>query len=254
MLLDLASSIGTEPLDGIVSKQTRDEITRLARHLNDLVVFARPVDLAVDDVVEELLGRVAVEGSETRQELVQDHAHRPPVDRLAIALSQYDLGREILRCSAYLLVVEFLAVVIAHEARVAVVVVVTTVVVIKAAECNVATLVEARGQIHEADLGETEIGEFDVSERGNEQIVGLEVAMNDAVVVQVLDCECGLGEIGARDVDGKRTHVLDQRGHVATLDVLHHHAQVLACLERAHESHNEWIVRECHDVTFREHL
>ena len=43
-------------------------------------------------------------------------------------------------------------------------------------------------------------------------------------------------------------------GHVAPFYVFHHHAEVFACLECAHKRHYEWVVRECHDVTFGEHL
>ena len=91
-------------------------------------------------------------------------------------------------------------------------------------------------------------------QRGYKQIVGLEIAVNDAVAVQVLDGERGLGKVDARHVERQRPHVLDQGRHVPPLHILHHHAQVPPRLERAHERHHERVVRERHDVPLHEHL
>lgn len=51
---------------------------------------------------EELLRSVAEERDATHQELIQDHAHGPPVHRLPVALTQDHLGRDVLRGPAHL--------------------------------------------------------------------------------------------------------------------------------------------------------
>ena len=47
-------------------------------------------------------------------------------------------------------------------------------------------------------------------------LVRLEVPVDDAVVVQVLQRQHRLGEVHARHVHGQRAHVLQERGTVAT--------------------------------------
>ncbi len=93
-----------------------------------------------------------------------------------------------------------------------------------------------------------------MAERGDEQIVRLQVTVNDAIVVEILNCQSGLGEVCASHVEWQGAHVFYERCHIAALHVLHHHAEELLGLEGADERHHERIVREGHDVAFGEHL
>uniref|UniRef100_A0A182TKX5 Uncharacterized protein n=1 Tax=Anopheles melas TaxID=34690 RepID=A0A182TKX5_9DIPT len=56
----------------------------------------REAHLAADDLFVDLDRLVGEEGRIAGRHLVHQHAERPPVDRLVVALAQDDLGREIL--------------------------------------------------------------------------------------------------------------------------------------------------------------
>ena len=56
-----------------------------------------PLNVVVDGVSKQLFGRLPEEGHAADEELVEDHAHRPPVHGLAVALPQDDLGGDVLR-------------------------------------------------------------------------------------------------------------------------------------------------------------
>lgn len=58
--------------------------------------------LTADDLTEQFLWRVSKEGGTAHQELVQNDAHRPPVNRLPIALTQDHFRGDILRSAAHL--------------------------------------------------------------------------------------------------------------------------------------------------------
>ena len=119
VLLDLGGAGGTEAPQRLVREQAVDDVLGVVADVHKLVVVVGPHDLVVDDVLEELVGRVAVERRHARQHLVEYDAQRPPVHRLAVPLTQYDLGRQVLRRAAYLLVVELLAVVLRLHERAA---------------------------------------------------------------------------------------------------------------------------------------
>lgn len=55
-----------------------------------------------DDLTKQLLWCVSEERSAAHQELVQDDAHRPPVHRLPVALTQDHLRGDVLRGAAHL--------------------------------------------------------------------------------------------------------------------------------------------------------
>ena len=55
-------------------------------------------------------------------------------------------------------------------------------------------------------------------------------------------------------IGGEWSHILEQVGTVAALDVLHDHAEMLPRLEAAVHGYHERVVREGHDVTLRKHL
>lgn len=58
--------------------------------------------LTADDLPKELLGGISEEGDTAHQELVEDDAHGPPVDRLPIALYEDDFWGNVLRSSTHL--------------------------------------------------------------------------------------------------------------------------------------------------------
>ena len=49
------------------------------------------------------------------------------------------------------------------------------------------TFIEVGRQVHEAHFRQTEVSQLDMPQRGYKQIVGLEIAVNDAVALQVLN-------------------------------------------------------------------
>ena len=51
--------------------------------------------------------------------------------------------------------------------------------------------------------------------------------MDDAVVVDVLQSQDSLGKVDGGHLQREGTHVLQQRRHISTLHVLHHHVQMV---------------------------
>ena len=74
-----------------------------------------------------------------------------------------------------------------------------------------ADLVEVGGQRHQAHLAEAKVGQLDVAQRRDEQVVRLQVAVDDAVAVQVLDGQHRLAEVETRHVRRERPHVLKKK-------------------------------------------
>ena len=228
---------GSQTFGWIVFEQLSDEILCLAaeRVLGEIVIGRGveifPIDVAVNDIGEQFIGRVAGERWNANEKLVENDSHTPPVDWFAVALPEDYFRCDVRRCAEDLLVVEgfrFLVDVL---------------------------LVVVRRQRHETDLRQAEISQFDVSDGCDEQIIGFEISMDDPVRVQVFHGQCGLGKVHAGDVEVQwTTDVLQQGGHIAAFDVLHDETQMILRLERAEERDDEWIVRERHDVAFDERL
>lgn len=61
----------------------------------------RPL-LTADDLTKQFLWRVSEERGTAHQELVQNDAHRPPVHRLPIPLTQDHLRGDVLRSATHL--------------------------------------------------------------------------------------------------------------------------------------------------------
>lgn len=112
-------------------------------------------------------------------------------------------------------------------------------------------------------------------------LVGFEIPVHDAVVVEILQGQNGLGEVHPGHVDGQRFDVLQQRGAVSpwrtqpesvstsgpgrrnirtagcvslTLHVLHHHAQVPPGLEGAEHGDDKRVLCERQDVPLHKGL
>ena len=60
------------------------------------------------NLMEQLLWRVPIEWHTADEELVEDDAHGPPVDGLAVPLSDDHLGGDVLGGAEHLLVLELL--------------------------------------------------------------------------------------------------------------------------------------------------
>ena len=56
----------------------------------------RQVELPLEDLLDGLLAVLGREGRRARQHVVHERAQRPPVDGLAVAGPQQDLGRHVL--------------------------------------------------------------------------------------------------------------------------------------------------------------
>ena len=169
MLLDLDCAPHPKSIQRILLQEEADDLLGLG--LDRPVLVVRPLDVVVDGVAEQLLGRLAKEGDTADEKLVEDDSHAPPVNRLAVALPQDHLRRNVLRRPKHLLVGELLGLLV-----------------------DVA-LVEVGGKRHEAHLGEAKVGELDVAEGGDEEVVGLEVPVDDAEGVEVLHGQHGLGKV-----------------------------------------------------------
>ena len=97
MLLDFECSGRAQPLQRVLMQQGRYDVLRLRRHRP--VILLWPLDVVVDGVREQLFRSFSKEGDAADQELVEDDAHAPPVDRFAVALTEYDFGSNVLGCT-----------------------------------------------------------------------------------------------------------------------------------------------------------
>ena len=92
--------IHSQPVVRVTLKQAPEEVGSVrAEAWHDLDVLLR--DLA-EDLVSRLvsLHRGLLERVDAADHLVQQHAQRPPIDRVGVPVSLDDLGREILRGAA----------------------------------------------------------------------------------------------------------------------------------------------------------
>ena len=139
-------------------------------------------DLLMENVVEELVVVIALERRLSRQHLVHQDAQRPPVNRAIVHALLDDLWRDVVGGPAE-----------------------------RACRCAV----------HDALLAHSKVCDLDVALRAEHDVVQLQVAVDDAGVVQVqerADDFAGV-EAGARLVEAVRAlHVEHQ---VSTVDVLH---------------------------------
>jgi len=92
----------------------------------------------------------------------------------------------------------------------------------------------AAGVVRPSESGtESEIGEFDVTASVDEDVVGLDVAVNEAHPVHAVDRQHQLADEEPRQVLVKDAQSNEQTHQVATGDVLHHEVQVRRVLHTA---------------------
>lgn len=66
------------------------------------VLLAPHCFLTCDDLSKQLLGSVSKERHAAHQELIKDDTHGPPIHRLPVALTENDLGSDVLRSPTHL--------------------------------------------------------------------------------------------------------------------------------------------------------
>ena len=81
-------------------------------------------------------------------------------------------------------------------------------------------------------LGEAEVGHLQVAVLVDKQVLGLQIAIQDLQVVQVLEREHDLRAVEARVRLGKAAHAPQMREHLATRNKLQHHEQVQIVLQQ----------------------
>ena len=115
-----------------------------------------------------------------------------------------------------------------------------------------------RPRVRRAGAREAEVGELDVPVAGEEDVLGLEVAVDDVARVQVVERERDLGGVELRDgvrealtcgqqvweVTMEATHVgpPEQREELSAWHKVHDHVQVRRVLERAPEIDDEGVL------------
>ena len=107
----------------------------------------------------------------------------------------------------------------------------------------------------DADLAESEVDEFDEPLAVDEDVVGLQVAVDHVqLLVEITQRQHQLREIHARHLLAEIAHVLEQREEVAAVHELHDDEEVVLALEGVVELGHERIIRMCHDAALRLHV
>jgi len=98
---------------------------------------------------------------------------------------------------------------------------------------------------------QAEVGELDVSVEVHQDVVGLDVAVDEAHLVHALDGQCELCHVEARQGLGEDAHADEQAHHVTPGDVVHDEVQAVPVLEGVVEAHHPLVVRLREDVALR---
>ena len=93
--------------------------------------------------------------------------------------------------------------------------------------------VQQRGLMHEPNTGQAKVCQLDVPALRADQVVRLEIAVHNTIVVDVLDSQDSLRHIPARLLLGEWPNSLQQGSQITARAVLHHHIQRV--LERVSE-------------------
>jgi len=120
------------------------------------------------------------------QHLVHERAQRPPVDRLAVRHALQNLGRQVLRC---------------------------------AAECARPVVLACH-----ALLRDTKVSHADVTVIGEQKILGLEIAVYDTHVVEILEAQGNLADVELGAWLGELLLLLKMREQLTAVDEVHDEA------------------------------
>lgn len=100
-------------------------------------------------------------------------------------------------------------------------------------------------------LGQAKVGHDNVTLFREEQVLGLEVAVDDASVVQVLQRQQDLGGVEADALLGEAAVVLEVEEELATVHKVQHKVQLLVGLERVVQVDQEGMLQLGQDVPLR---
>lgn len=107
----------------------------------------------------------------------------------------------------------------------------------------------------DADLAESEVDQLDEPLAVDEDVVGLQVAVDHMqLLVEIPQRQHQLRYVHARHLLVQIAHVLEERIEVAAVHELHDDEQVVLALERVVELGHEGVVRMCHDASLRLHV
>ena len=98
---------------------------------------------------------------------------------------------------------------------------------------------------------ESKVSQLDVTVGPNQDVVGLDVAVDEAHLVDGLDGTDELCDVEEGEVLGERAQLDEEAHHVASGDVLHHKVEVLLVLEGEEQLHYPLVVRFGQDVALR---
>mmetsp|Transcript_37862 Transcript_37862/g.72551 ORF Transcript_37862/g.72551 Transcript_37862/m.72551 type:complete len:356 (+) Transcript_37862:1276-2343(+) len=102
--------------------------------------------------------------------------------------------------------------------------------------------------------GQAKVGKADVPVAADEEVVWLDVAVNDAHRVDVLQRQHRLRDVLPRRVLLKAAHALYERGAVPAVVVLHHHVKVVLRGEGVEAPHHVGRTRRAQNVSLSAHL
>lgn len=101
---------------------------------------------------------------------------------------------------------------------------------------------------------QTKVSQLDVSVQVNEDVVGLDVAVDETHLVDTLDGQCELRHVEARQGFGEDAHSDEQAHHVSSRDVVHDEVEAVTVLEGVVETHHPLVVCLRQDVTLCFHM
>jgi len=179
----------------------------LAECLGVLVKILWEVDLAGKNLLVDSHRLVIAERWLSDNHLINKDSQGPPVDRLAVTLVEQHLGGDILGSAAK--------------------------------RVGTATGLD--------DLGETKIGQLAVSVVAQEKILGLQIAVNDVLVVDVLEGEGDLEGVELGLLIGELAVLTKMSEQLTTGHDLHNNKDVMVILEGGNHGHDEGGVQLVHE-------
>mmetsp|Transcript_9077 Transcript_9077/g.28558 ORF Transcript_9077/g.28558 Transcript_9077/m.28558 type:complete len:408 (+) Transcript_9077:201-1424(+) len=229
-------------------EQLADERRRgLAQRVDD-----GHVELARDDILEDVLGGFVVKGWLADEELVGDDTERPQVERVCHPLVYEHLGREVIGRAHTLPAAKpardhLRAAVDAHVAR--------------ARSVGEAGDGGGRGlRVGPIDRvamvcgAQPKVGELDVPVLADEHVLRLEVAHDHALRMQIGEALDRLREVEGGEVLLEEAELLEERVAVAARHILHHHVHVRLGREGEEELHDRRRLRRREDQPLELHV
>lgn len=125
----------------------------------------------------------------------------------------------------------------------------------KSHELKTLTFLVVLGVVRPAESRtQAKVGQLYVSVQINEDVVGLDVTVDEAHLVDALDGQRQLGHVETRQDLREDTHSDEQAHHVSPGYVVHDEVEALSILERVVETHHPLVVCLGQDVAFCFHV